>query len=374
MLRVPGQAGVGGIMMKKNLRILYLWVVLALAAGIIPLPATAEPLPARVDCAQVPLDGEWHDYDLKKDTYAWCPLQLDSNGRLNLSVQTRFETDGSYYIVLLDKNCETICRTCPSSRGAADPTVWTAAYDLTAGQYFVRMESWNDLCGPFRVKADFTPSKGAEQTGAAFETAAKLPSPQTRGFLSSKLTDAFYAETLPADSQNFADCFMIDVETDRFDFSVTPVDPESDFGLTIYDSDYQQVTREYNNPVFSIDLTAGTYYLCVEADGHLCGDYLLKVDWAGRAGADAETIDNNTVGIEAENDTALQELSIPAGTSCLLADGDAEKMNLRWGSTDPQVAVVSQDGMIIGMSVGVAYIAAVPEDGSIALVYRVTVQ
>lgn len=356
--------------MNKKIRLLFLLAALAFAVAIAPLSAAAAALPARVDCAQVPLDGEWHDYELEKGVYAWCPLQLEGNGRLDLSVQTSFETDGPYYIALLDKNCEPVCRTSQSSNGAADPTVWTAAYDLTAGQYYVRVESWNDVCGPFRVKAGFVPSRGEEQTGATFETAVELPYPETRGFLSSKLTDAFYAEALPEGSQNFSDCFIINAETDTFHFSVTPVDPDSDLGLSIYDAGYQQVTREYNNPDFSIDLTAGLYYLCVEADGHLCGDYVLKMDWAGRAGSPPEATDH---GVDIA-DEALNNLSVSVGASCSLDNGETEKLNLHWGSTDPHVAVVSQEGMLIGVSEGVAYIAAVADDGSAAMIWRVAVQ
>lgn len=358
-------------MVKKLQKLWLLMILVFTVAAVMSLSAMAEESRTRVDCAPVPLDGEWHDYVLEKDTFAWCPLQLAGNGRLDLSVQTSFESSSSYSIELLDENCETVCRISQYSDGPADPTVWTTAYDLTAGQYFVRVESWNGLRGPFRVKAGFTPSRGEEQTGDTFETAAELTAPEVLGFLSSKQTDAFYAETLPENSQNFVDCFRLNVEADTFDFSVTPVDPEGNFRLTIYDAGYQQVDCEYNNPAFSIDLADGLYYLCVEADGNLCGDYVLKIDWAGRAETNTE---NNADAAEHNADARLQNLSVSVGGSLPLCNEEAERADVRWGSTDPLVAVGSQDGMIIGMSAGVVYIAAVPGDGTAATVYRVTVQ
>ena len=124
-------------MMKKFGMIVGLIAVLMCA----PAVAWAEASSVRVDAQEVPVNGNWFEYKMAEGEYVYCPMVIEDNGRLDVSVQINFE--GSHYVCFLDKNYEVIKREPIDGKGAASPTIINYSYYLTAGTYYVRAESWN---------------------------------------------------------------------------------------------------------------------------------------------------------------------------------------------------------------------------------------
>lgn len=336
-------------------------IILALLLALLLPCALAEEGPARVDCAPIELDGEWARYTLDCDAYAWCPLQLAQNGRLHLMVQNAFApVQCPFYIALLDENLETVVRTSATSGGAADPQTLSAAYDLTAGAYWLRVESWNGVYGDFSVCADFAPSRGEENAGRGFDDAQRLESGAIRGFLSSRTDGAFYGNELPEASQNFRDYYLLESDGGECEITLSAVEADAAFCCTLYDADLRACESAYDNPRFRVGLEAGRYYLCVENPQRAGGDYLLRLEGEG-----APVPSGAAEGYDA---------TLAAGQSACLEHVSAAADACLWGSTDPGVVSVSQDGAILGVAAGEACVAAVPTDGSAAAVFSVAVR
>ena len=136
--------------------------------------------------------------------YVYCPIVIEDNGRLDVSVQINFE--GYHYVGLLDQNYEVIKREFMDGKGAASPTIINYSYYLTPGTYYVRVESYNGSQGFFKIKATFEKSTVEdENTNINFQTALPYIEPQVSGFLSSLKSGGMGSGQLPERSQNFAD-------------------------------------------------------------------------------------------------------------------------------------------------------------------------
>ena len=81
-------------------------LILTIALLCTPITVMAQENTVRVDAEEVLPDGKWQDYNLGVNEYVYCPIVLESNGRLDVSVQTNFIN--SHYVYLLDENYETI--------------------------------------------------------------------------------------------------------------------------------------------------------------------------------------------------------------------------------------------------------------------------
>ena len=79
-------------MMKKFGMIVGLIAVLMCA----PAVAWAEASSVRVDAQEVPVNGNWFEYKMAEGEYVYCPIVIEDNGRLDVSVQINFE--GSHYV------------------------------------------------------------------------------------------------------------------------------------------------------------------------------------------------------------------------------------------------------------------------------------
>ena len=231
----------------------------------------------RVDCDTVTLNDEWQDYHLDKNEFAYCPFVLPSNGRLNISIQTSF--DSSHYVYLLDKDYATVNYASIYGKGAASPETINYSYDMTEGEYYVRVESWNDCQGLFRIKGNFTSSSAPNPDGGdSLKTAVPYQLTDITGFLSSGHNGEFWAEGLPEQSQNLADYYKYEAEKGTYDMKLTTIDPDAAIVCDIYDSSYQQVDHTIYDPTATLELEKGTYYFCVRSEGDLCGDYHLQID------------------------------------------------------------------------------------------------
>ena len=225
-------------MLNKNWKIL-LFIIAFICS---PIVVRAQGDIVRVDAEEVPLDGNWHDYELKVDEYVYCPLTLMSNGKLDVSIQTNFKA--THYVYLLDQNYETICYDSISGNGEAAPQVQNYSYDLTAGNYYVRVESRNECQGKFQVKAVFTESAtDDENLNTSFQKAVLYTEPQVTGFLSSGTDGGFYAEKLPERSQNFQDYYRLDAAEGNYNIQVTGANPDSSFACIVYDAGYQEISN-----------------------------------------------------------------------------------------------------------------------------------
>lgn len=318
----------------------------------------------RVDQEAVALDKNWHDYTLKSNEYAYCPVTVKDNGRLDISVQTYLS--GNPYVYLLDENYENINYKSVQGAGEASPVIVNFSYDVTAGQYYIRVESRSDQCsGRFQVKAGFTESSVEDKNkNIDFQSAVDYTAPQMTGFLSSKDTGEWYADSLPENSQNFRDYYKLDAKSDTYEIQVTGADPTSSFQCIVYDARYQEIAHQYQADPFCVDLTEETYYFCVQSDSSIAGDYILKVE-AQTGEADQK---------EQENfETQIQEVTIKVGESHLLTDDNTEG-NMKWGCTNSAVAAVAQNGTVIGLKTGSTWIAGISEEGKQTLLYKVTVE
>lgn len=338
--------------------------VLLLIAALLPVStAAAQEEIARVDGAAVTLDGEWQDYQLDGNTYVYCPVVLDANGRLALSVQTCF--DDSHYVRLLDANYEVVEESSVSGAGPADPKVTRFTDDLSAGTYYVRVESWNGCRGLFRIMATFIPSVATETgAGDAFADAIPFSAPEACGFLSSRVQSGWMGDPLPEASQDFCDIYVLEAAADRYAIRLIPVEVDSTFQCAVYDASYSVVESGYSNPELTLDLKAGTYYVRVEPSGSQAGDYRLLIEGESAAQAASQPAD-----APAQADSWESVVLAVGKFSQLSAAGDS----VHWGCTNPQVAIVSADGMVIGISAGSAWVAAVPDDFTPTELYFVTV-
>ena len=241
------------------------------------LPAAGESAAYRIDMEEVSLDGNWQDYDLPTGAYAYCPVYLEENGLLSLVVQTYY--DSNHYIYLLDSDLETVDYDNRFGKGTASPESVEFDYFLTAGQYYVRVESWNDVSGLFRIKGEFTAAQATEtEPNNTFEQAQQLvPNKDpVRGFLSSSSTVDFWADPLPAGTQDFADYYVFSVEQDLWKIEVALLEEmDTAFKATLYDSSHTALLTEYLQETKTLEqeLPAGTYYLAVESNGRACGQY-----------------------------------------------------------------------------------------------------
>ena len=335
----------------------------ALLASLITAPPAivqAQDEATRVDLQAVTVDGSWNNYQLNINTYAYCPITLEENGHLDVSVQSYFSS--LHYIYLLDKDYATVGYTSVYGKGAASPVTTDFSYDLTAGQYYIRMESRNDCSGPFSVKASFTPSSVANPEGGnSFQTAAPCNDAPVNGFLSSDVINDWSSTILANGSQNCADYYVYQVESDgSYTVHLSPINPDARITCEIFDSFYQSVSKMYYPGVESYDLKAGTYYFCVASNDTLCGDYLLQIDAPDMP---AESAAGEVLAAQSE------EYSIHTGESVALGNGTP----LTWGSSNPQIAVVSQDGVVFGMSVGTVWVSAIDTATSSMKLYQITV-
>ena len=85
-------------MMKKFGMIVGLMAVLMCA----PAVAWAEESSVRVDAQEVPVNGNWFEYKMAEGEYVYCPIVIEDNGRLDVSVQINFE--GYHYVGLKIRN------------------------------------------------------------------------------------------------------------------------------------------------------------------------------------------------------------------------------------------------------------------------------
>lgn len=333
----------------------------ALFASLITAPPAivqAQDEATRVDLQAVTVDGSWNNYQLNINTYAYCPITLEENGHLSISVQSFFSS--MHYIYLLDKDYATVGYTSVYGKGAASPVTTEFSYDLTAGQYYIRVESWNDCSGPFSVKANFTPSSVANPEGGdSFQTAAPCNDAPVNGFLSSDVVNDWSSTILANGSQNCADYYVYQADNDgSYTVHLSPINPDARITCEIFDSFYQSVSKMYYPGVESYDLKAGTYYFCVASNDTLCGDYLLQIDAPDVQPAAGEELSSQ-----------YEELLIRRGESLDLSDGT----ELAWGSSNPQIAVVSQNGVVFGMSAGTVWISSVNEQTSTMTLYQITI-
>ena len=340
-------------MMKKIWKIFPFIITLMCS----PIAVAAQENTVRVDAEEVPLDGNWHDYELKADEYVYCPLTLNSNGKLDVSVQTNFKS--SHYVYLLDQNYETICYSPVTGQGEASPQIQNYSYDLTAGNYYVRVESQNECQGKFQVKAVFTESIAEDENlNTSFQNAFSYTKPQVTGFLSSRNNGDFYAEKLPDGSQNFQDYYQLDATEGTYNIQITGANPESSFECIVYDAGYQEISHEYHPAFFSLDLKDGTYYVCVASSGNIAGDYILKI---------------NIPEQEKEPEPEIPKLEMTVGETAELKPGDTSG-DINWGSTDSSVIAVSKNGTAMGLSTGTVWVAGISVDGSSMILYQITVQ
>ena len=340
-------------MMKKFGMIVGLIAVLMCA----PAVAWAETSSVRVDAQEVPVNGNWCEYKMSEGEYVYCPIVIEDNGRLDVSVQINFE--GHHYVGLLDQNYEVVRRDSVNGKGEAAPTIVNYSYYLKAGTYYVREESENGCQGKFKVKATFEKSTAEDaNTNISFQTALPYTEPQVSGFLSSRGKGGSWPESLPESSQNFMDYYMLEAKTGTYDVQVTGADPDSSFECIIYDAAYQEILREYNPAYFSVDLKDGTYYFCVLSDDRIAGDYNLQI---------------NPPEEEPEPEIAIPKIEIAVGETTELTTNSSSD-NISWGSTDPSVIVVSNTGTVMGLKSGTAWAAGIPTDGSPIILYQISVQ
>lgn len=86
------------------------------------------------------------------------------------------------------------------------------------------------------------------------------------------------AASLPKQSQNFEDYYRFDTQGGTYEIQLNTLDPEASVLCEIYTSSYQLTALTVRPPSESIDLSAGTYYFCVESDTDRCGDYCLRIE------------------------------------------------------------------------------------------------
>ena len=319
--------------------------------------ARAEASSVRVDAQEVPVNGNWFEYKMAEGEYVYCPIVIEDNGRLDVSVQINFE--GYHYVGLLDQNYEVIKREFMDGKGAASPTIINYSYYLTPGTYYVRVESYNGSQGFFKIKATFEKSTVEdENTNINFQTALPYIEPQVSGFLSSLKSGGMGTGKLPERSQNFADYYLLEAKAGTYDVQLTGANPESNFDCIIYDAGYQQVTHEYGESYFSVDLKDGTYYFCILSADRITGDYNLQI---------------NPPEEEPEPEIAIPKIELAVGETTELTT-DSSSDNINWGSTDPSVIVVSNTGTVMGLKSGTAWAAGIPTDGSPIILYQILVQ
>lgn len=268
--------------MKKTL-IWGLRVCFLMCFLMIPLvqPVLGESDSYRIDLEEVSLDGSWKDYNLPVNAYAYCPLYLEENGLLSLKVQTYF--DNNHYVYLLDQNLDTVDYDNHFGKGTAAPENFEFVYFLTAGTYYVRVESWNNVSGLFRIMGEFTPAQTNEiEPNSTFEQAQQLmPNGDLiRGFLSTSATVDFWSDPLPEGTQDFADYYVFTVGSGTWKIDVAPME-ETDtfFKATLYNSSHEEIHTEYLQETVCIEqeLPAGTYYLAIESNGRACGQYTVSL-------------------------------------------------------------------------------------------------
>ncbi len=241
--------------------------------------------PRQIEEESVPLDGTWKDYYLPENTYAYCPVNLDTNGFLELKVQTSFET--SHLVYLLDSDMETIYYCTLYGEGAASPKTETFTYFLTSGQYYVRVQSYDkQCCGSFRIKGDFTPAATTEtEPNNSFDEAMGLiPNDRSvRGFLSTRLNANFISDSLPEGTQDFYDYYIVTLDAAVWNVTVSVLEnlnpANHGFHVVLYDSSRKILEEQYIGKTTTIerDFQTGTYYLLVEAANHGSGQYMISV-------------------------------------------------------------------------------------------------
>lgn len=358
------------------------WKMFLLIAALLCLPITAVAYEGavRVDGQAVPTDGKWYDYKMEEGEYVYCPITLENNGTLDVSVQTEYES--THYIYLLDQNYETIYYNSISSSNEASPVVKNYLFDLVAGDYYVRVEARGEGKGTFHVKAVFTESVTEDENlNINFQTARACEEEQMMGFLSSRSDGQLWPESLPERSQNFADYYKLDAVEGTYNIKVTGMNPESSFSYTVYNDSYQNISQQYDSRLLSVDLKEGNYYLCVASSIKSAGDYVLKID-----APEEETETESEIEIETEPepeseietgedvlDMGIPKVEIKVGDTAELKTKEISA-EMNWGSTDSSVVVVSKYGMIIGLQTGTAWVAGLPTDGSAMILYRVTVE
>mgnify|MGYP004504031915 FL=1 len=252
-------------------------LILTIALLCTPITVMAQENTVRVDAEEVLPDGKWQDYNLGVNEYVYCPIVLESNGRLDVSVQTNFIN--SHYVYLLDENYETIAYNAISGQGEAAPQTQNYSYDLAEGEYYIRVESWNECQGKFRIKAEFLESTAKDENkNTDFQNALLYKDPQVTGFLSSGNNGGDWAEKLPEGSQNFEDYYKLEAKEGTYNIRVTGADPEGSFECVIYDSGYMEMMHEYQPTSFSADLKDGIYYVKVVSSGQKAGDYILRIN------------------------------------------------------------------------------------------------
>ena len=230
---------------------------------------------------------------------------------------------------------------------------------MTAGNYYVRVESRNECQGKFQVKAVFTESAtDDENLNTSFQKAVLYTEPQVTGFLSSGTDGGFYPEKLPERSQNFQDYYRLDAAEGNYNIQVTGADPDSSFACIVYDAGYQEISREYDPASFSLELKDGTYYVCVISSGNIAGDYILKI---------------NIPEEEKEPEPAISKLEMAVGETVELKS-DNTSGDINWGSTDSSIIAVSKGGTAMGLNTGTVWVAGIPADGSSMILYQITVQ
>lgn len=387
--------------MKKNLLLTALFLPLVFF-----LPISASGNATQADCTPVEANGEWQDYTLEKDTYAYCPLTLESNGHLDLSFLTTF--DSLHYVTLLDPNYEKVNSTSIDGAGSASPKTVEYSYDLTAGTYYARVESWNGCHGLFRLKADFTPSRAPEPDGGSdFGSAVPYQPSDITGFLSSSNQGGWLPDPLPEKSQNMEDYYRFDARKGTYDIQLTTLNPDASIICKIYNSSYLQIDGTIREPSASVELNDETYYFCVISNGSLCGDYHLQIDPSEETAAETELEMKTETEIETEAETETEtemetetetemeteassdtptpdtsesgyrSISIKIGENIKLDDisleSDTEGSTI-WRSSDCKIAVVSNNGTAFGISAGTVWFVKTQDNSQEMTLYKVVVE
>lgn len=375
--------------MKKNLLLTAMFLPLTFS-----LPISAGANAVQADCTPVETNGEWQDYNLEEDTYAYCPLTLESNGHLDLSFLTTF--DSLHYVTLLDPNYEKVNSTSIYGDGSAAPKTVEYSYDLTAGTYYARVESWNGCHGLFRLKADFTPSRAPESDGGSdFGSAVPYQSSDITGFLSSSNRGGWLADPLPEKSQNMEDYYRFDARGGTYDIQLTTLNPDASIICEIYNSSYRQIDGTIREPSASIELNDETYYFCVKSSGSLCGDYHLQIDPTGETATEMETETKTEMEMETETETetkmeteastdtpdtsesGYRSISIKIGENITLDDNssnsDTEGSTI-WRSSNCKIAVVSNNGTAFGIAAGTVWFVKTQDNSQEMTLYKVIVE
>ena len=338
----------------------------------------------RVDCSPVDLSDSWQDYTLDIDAFNYSMIILPENGRLVLDIQTILNR--SNYIRLYDCNMKTV--TSESVYGnAPNPSVESFVFDLTAGTYYVVVESTDGAVGSYRIKAKLECSRGCEEEpNDSFDFAVPYTLGTTiRGFLSSA-GDGYYPT--PDGTQDKQDVFCFTIpETGAYDISLSSVSTDDGMNINLYDSTFHMIDSIYfgvssASTTETIRFDEGQYYAMIESNNTLAGDYLFSVveeneiptPWSSSV---TEDISKNESGSAPEPE--MLEMSVQYRDHMLLNVREAINMvgpeeSYFWGTTDPSIAFIMNDNQLVGLTPGTTEVVGIPSNGEAAIIYLVTVQ